>query len=433
MLALARSIGASANLIGYNAGDEPNCDGQMQAVPATVQAIGRFDPTRVVLFNHTAWMKSPQFSQCLEASVAALRAVSVGSFDLYPLTNPWLTGNPGVSGSDFATKASDTLFLQGLTTRALVHFGRAGEPMWVCVEAGGDNQGFSEANNRFKGALAAGSNVLANQSGWSRFTPAWVGLTVSGEGVPAHTSILRVLDPAHAVLSAPATSNAQSTDILVTGGAHDSDCVASANLCVVNGNAYRPTPAEVSAEVWISLINGANGVIYFCHDLDTASFCLGDAMGGGPAQAAASNLGYVDGVVLRFAPVLNAPTIGDCSMQAQNFQTGEAWTTSSCSGGVLTMASDDARLPGMALVKQAKGATYVFAQSDRRSAKGAGFTFTLRGLGGKTATLVYDSDERYAPAASTTSFKATLAPDGSFHDTLGAHGADYEVKIYEVR
>jgi hypothetical protein len=432
MLALARSIGATSNLIGYNAGDEPNCEGQMQSVPAVVAAINAFDPTRVVLYNHTAWMKSPQWSQCLDAQVAALKATSIGSFDLYPLTDPWLTGNPGVSGSDFAAVPNDTLFLQGLTTRALVHFGRSGQPMWVCIEAGGDNLGFAEANNRFKGALAAGSNVLVNQSGWSRFTGAWVGLTVNGAGIPTHTSIVRVLDGAHAVMSAAATATAAGADVTITGGVHDSDCVASVNLCVVNGNEYRPTPAQVSAEVWMSIINGARGVIYFCHDLDSASFCLGDAKGGAPAAAAAANLGYIDSVVLRFAPVLNAPTAGDCSMQQQDFTTGEARTTTACSGGILSMATGDAGVPGMALVKQFRGATYVFAQSDRRSAKGAAFTFTLEGLGGKTARVVYDSDERYAPAASGAGFKTTLSADGVFRDTLGAHGADYEVKVYEV-
>ena len=433
MLALARSIGAASNLIGYNAGDEPNCSSQMQSVPAVVAAIGAFDPTRVVLYNHTAWMKSPQWSQCLDASIAALKATSIGSFDLYPLTDPWLSGTPGYAGSDYASVPNDSLFLQGLTTRALVHFGRARQPMWVCIEAGGDNLGFAESNNRFKADVAAGSAVLVNQSGWSRFTSAWLGLTVSGAGIPAHAAIVRVLDPAHAIMSAPALATASKIDVAVTGGAHDSDCVASVNLCVVNGNEYRPTGAQVSAEVWMSIINGANGIIYFCHDLDSASFCLGDQAGGAPAAATAANLGYINGVVLRFAPVLNALGVGDCSMQQQNFVTGEAWTTSSCSGGILTMASDNAGLPGMAMVKQYGGATYVFAQSDRRSPNGATFTFRLNGLGSKTATLIYDSDERHAPAASSQGFKATLSADGVFRDTIGAHGSDYEVKVYEVR
>ncbi|MBV9996649.1 MAG: hypothetical protein JO127_15705 [Caulobacteraceae bacterium] len=433
MLALAKAIGAERNLIGYNAGDEPSCDGQMQAVPAVVAAIGRFDPSRVVLYNHTAWMKSPQWSQCLPASIAALRATSIGSFDLYPLTDPWLSFSPGYGGSDFESVPNDGLFLQGLTTRALVHFGRPDQPMWAVVGAGGDNFGFSEANNTFKGAVAAGSDVLVNESGWSRFTSAWVGLVVSGAGLAPKTQIVGVVDPTHAKLSAPASASADKADVTVTGGAFDSDCVERVNLCIVNGNEYRPTPAQVNAEVWISLINGARGIGYFCHDRASYSFCLGDAAGGPAAAVAAANLAYVNATILKFAPALNAPTAASCSMQQQNFDSGEAWTTESCHDGVLSMATDNRAVPGMAMVKQLGDVIYLFAQSDRRSEAGARFTFTLSGMASKTATLVYDSNDRYDPAHSAQGFKAALDADGRFSDTLGAHHADYQVKIYAIR
>jgi hypothetical protein len=432
VLSLAKSIGASSNVIGYNAGDEPVCPGTMQQVPAIVSGIQGYDATRIVAYNFTAWMVNPQWltPTCTAASTAALQAVGFGSFDVYPATNAWVR----YPGSDFQSVSQDNLFLQGLTTAALVHDGRAGQPMWVYIESGGDNLGFSGQNNNFSADVTGGSATLTNQSGWSKFTPTWVSLTVSGSGIPANTKIVSITDATHAVMSASATATSANISVAVTGGAGShTDCVASANLCVVNGNEYRATQAQVNAQVWMSIINGAVGIEYFCHDSSSDSFCLGDQTGGATAATTQANLTYIDSVVTRQAPILNAPTAGICSMQVLNYTSGAQSTTTSCANGILTMATSQPSVPGMALVKQYGGNTYLFAQSDRRSTAGASFAYTLAGLAGKTATITYDSNTRYDRPHTTLGHTFTLNGTGQFSDVLGANNDDYQVKIYRIQ
>jgi hypothetical protein len=434
VLALAASIGAQSNVIGYNAGDEPACggtpSGAMEMVPTVVGGINGYDPTRVVTYNYTTWMVSPQYlsAACLSASKTALQKTSIGSFDYYPLTRPW----GKVSGSDFISVPFDGLYMQNVAVQALIHNGRANQPMWAYVESGSDNFGFSEQNNTFAGGITAASKVLVNASGYSKFTSTWVGLTVSASGIPAGTTITSISDATHAVMSAAATGSNASATIAVTGGAQNSDCVASANLCVVNGNEYRPTPVQVNAEVWMSLISGANGIEYFCHDLTTYSFCLGDATGGTAAATTQANLTYVNKNVLAYAAVLNSLTSGICSMQNINYTTGALSTTNSCSNGVLTMATANSAVPGIAMVKKLAGFTYLFAQSDRRSPSGATFTFTLAGLAASTATVLYDSNAQYDTANSSVGKSFILNSSSQFSDTLGANNDHYQVKIYRV-
>jgi hypothetical protein len=465
VLALASSLGASANVIGYNIADEPYCPGNsgpagdpgMSQIPGIVSGITSYDPTRVIMANNTGWMMTPEWlGSCAPYATAALQAASIGSFDLYPITSPFFPLNMFVSGlagnnsipqgnagsliysvSDFRSASNDLLWLQGVATQALAYFARAREPLWVYIESGGDNWGFSEGNNTFQGTITSGSNVITNASSFSSFTSTWIGLTVSGAGIPSGTTIQSVnygTDGIHgttAVMSQNATQSG-SEAITVTGGALNSDCVESANLCVVNGNEFRPTPAEVNSEVWMSLINGANGIEYFCHDLASGSysFCLGN--GGAAATAAQANIAAINSKILGFAPILNAATAGMCSMQQQDHSTGVYSVVSMCSNGILTLQTGDEAVPGMALVKQLNGVTYVLAQSDRRSPTGAAFTFTLQGLAGRTATVIYDSDSQYDPANSIQGNQIQLTGTAQFSDTFGAHNDHYQVKIYSI-
>ncbi len=436
VLALAQSLGAGSSVIGYNAGDEPSCEkGTMQTVPAVIKGIEGFDNTRIVTFNQTTWMITPQWMKtCEDAALSALQAISVGSFDFYPLTGPWFPQVFKYPKSNFLDVPNDSLWVQGLATAALRHDGRPGQPMWVFIEAGGDNLGFSGGNNSFPGGVSAGSRILSNESGWSIFTASWVGLMVSGDGIAAGTRIVAVLDATHVLLSKPAIGTSNRENIIVTGGAGShTDCVAQVNLCVVNGNEYRPTAAQVNAETWMSLINGADGIEYFCHDSSSDFFCMGDVAGGAVAAATQANLTYVSHTVLGFARVLNAPTAGLCSMQQMNYTTGEQSTTTSCSDGNLTIRTANAAVPAMGLLKQVGSVTYLFAQSDRRSPSGSAFTFLLTGLGGKLAKVVYDSNERYDPAHSRHGAAFQLDMTGSFTDVLGEHGDDYQVKVYMVQ
>jgi hypothetical protein len=329
----------------------------MELMPTVVNAISGFDPTRIVAYNHTAWMLNPEWESCLPADTAALRAGSVASFDLYALTNPWFPQVYQFAHGNFLSRHNDSLWIQGLAVQAIGHFAAVNQPLWVFVEAGGDNLEFSEMNNNFPAGVTNGSNVLVNVSGWSKFTAAWMGLKVTGAGIPANTTITQITDSTHARMSSAANGTNASDTITVTGGVYDSDCVASYNMCVTQGNEYRATPVEVNSEVWMSIINGANGIEYFCHDTSSASFCLRDAAGGAGAQAAQANLTYINQTVLGFAPVLNAPTTGICSMDSENYTTGAISTAATCWNGVVKLTTSNPAMPGEVLVKKLGAAT----------------------------------------------------------------------------
>ena len=449
VLALANAIGAQKNVIGYNMGDEPDCLGDngqppFSQIPADLQELSDYDPTRLITFNQTYWPMQPYWwGTCGSTAIKQLQSISIGSYDYYPMTNPALISYdyhyPGNmpshyygAKSDFLSVSNDTMWVQGVVTTAMLHLMLPTQPAWVFVEAGGDNLGFSGGANNFPGSVTSGSTTLVNTSGWSSFTSTWLGLTVSGPGIPANTTITGIIDATHAVLSAAATATSTDPTITITGGdGSNTDCVASANLCVANGNEYRPTSAEVAAEVWMSLISGANGIEYFCHDYTNDFFCMG--LGTDPAALQAQeNITHIDSTVLHFAPELNAPTTGICSMEQMNWNTGVLSTTTSCSNGVLTMATENSAVPGLAMVKQYNGKTFLFAQSDRRSPAGATFTYTLSDLGGKTATVVYDSDTHYDRAHTSRRDTFTLSGTGQFSDVLGANHDDYQVKIYRI-
>ena len=435
ILALAHSLNANSNLIGYNAGDEPSCKPDtIGHVPAIIDGLRRQDSSRPIMFNQTTWMITPQWlGECKDEALSAVRTISIGSFDFYPLTGPWFPQVLHYPKGDFATTPNDSLWTQGMATAALIHDGRPSQPMWVFIEAGGDNLGFSSGNNVFAGGVAAGSATVTNVSGWSVFTSTWLGLTLSGSGIPRGAKITRIIDATHAVLSAPASATSMSELISVTGGAGSgTDCVVRTNLCVVNGNEYRPRAWEVNAEVWMSLINGANGIEYFCHDSSSDFFCMGDIGGGAVAADTQANLTSINSTVRRFASVLNASSKGICSMQHLNEITGESSTTTWCRDGELEISTSDAAVPGMAMVKRSGGLTYLFVQSDRRSSSGAVFTCTVRGLAGQSARVVYDSNERYDARHVAQKRTFILDKDDKFSDTLGQFHDDYQVKIYQI-
>jgi hypothetical protein len=444
-LALSAATGAQSTLIGYMAGDEPSCtpgvpvpDGYnyppaMAQVPTVMAAVNSFDPTRITLYNQVNWMLSPQFQTCLAQSIAALQASNVASVDVFATTNPYGRDSSDHARSDFRSSSNDTLFAQALAVAGTAHFAAPGQPVWAFVESGSDSLGFSLGHNVLVGSVTSGSKVLVNASRWSVFSSTWVGLWVSGPGIPAGTKIASITDATHAVMSNAATATGNGENVNINGGVRNSDCVWAVNLCVVNGNEYRTTPAQVNAEVWMSIINGANGIEYFCHDSVGPDFCLGPAAMGSPAYTVQSNLAYVNRTVLSFAPVINSPTVGICSMQHENYVTGARSVTSSCSDGILALQTSNIAVPAMALAKQMSSSVYLFAQTDRRSATGTVLTMTLAGLAGKTAKVVYDSNAHYDMTHSSVGRTFPLNAAGAFSDTLGANKDDYETKIYQIQ
>jgi hypothetical protein len=209
-----------------------------------------------------------------------------------------------------------------------------------------------------------------------------------------------------------------------------STCDASTNLCSPGLNEYRATAEQVNAEVWMSLINGATGIGYFCDDMKGYDFCLGNNQGGDGATALsiASNLTYVGTTIASFATALNAPLLAMCTMN-----TGPNYTdhTSSCTNGILTMSTSASGVPGSAMARSLGGSLFLFADPERKGS--ATMTFTLNGYAGKTATVVYDANDHYDPSNSSKGKTFTLNAAGQFSDTLGANGHDYQPKIYEIR
>ena len=155
----------------------------------------------------------------------------------------------------------------------------------------------------------------------------------------------------------------------------------------------RPTPHEVKAEVWMSLVHGSKGLIYFVHE-----FQIKDASGkvtrkfNGAGLLADKEMsqavGEINKQIHTLAPVLNSPTVA---------------------GGV-AVASSNAKVPVDTMVKRYRGATYLFAVGMRDGETKA--TFTIPG-----ATVEVLGENR--------TLKVT---GGQFTDTF----KPYDVHLYKI-
>jgi hypothetical protein len=150
----------------------------------------------------------------------------------------------------------------------------------------------------------------------------------------------------------------------------------------------RPTPAQVRTEVWMSLIHGSRGLIYFCHVFRPKFIEAGPLADDEMAEAMTA----INRQIHELAPVLNAPTVADGA----------------------TVSTGNAAAPVDILVKRRDGATYVFAVAMRDAAARA--AFTVAGIKGKTAVEVIGESRRLE------------AVDGRFEDDF----AGYAVHLYRI-
>jgi len=355
---LATNLNSRQYLVGYNLGDEPSCTAQQNAA-STLAATEALDSSRPFFWNMQGYLF--MHGTCSgSVNTNFLKAISIGSFDDYPLIGAWEVTQ---SIPNIAPSPHDVMWVQGWQVSSMVSNGRSGQPIWAYVDTG--------------------------------------------------TSAL---------------------DYPTQNG---SSCDETTNLCTQSsGVHYFRAPGElVNAEVWMTLINGAMGIEYFCDDTNllhgsTAyNFCLGATTSSEASVAAniASNLTYIDSAILSFAPQLNSSVSGRCTMN-----TGTSYTnfTTSCSNGILTMATGNSSVPGSAIAKNYNGTLYLFADSDRNGS--ASMTFTLSGYAGQTATVVYDSNAQYDPTHSSVGTSFTLDGNGRFSDTFGANGHNYQPKIYKI-
>jgi len=157
----------------------------------------------------------------------------------------------------------------------------------------------------------------------------------------------------------------------------------------INNETAKATPHQVKAEVWMSLIHGSMGLIYFVHEWKpevTDSALLND-----PEMLAAVTA--INNQIHKLAPALNSPTIEDGA----------------------TVESSSEEVPVAIMVKRHDGATYVFAVGMRNApAKGA---FHVNGLP-ETSTAEVIGEER------SISIK-----NGKFEDDFEA----YDVHLYRIR
>jgi len=150
----------------------------------------------------------------------------------------------------------------------------------------------------------------------------------------------------------------------------------------------KATPAHVKSEVWMALVHGSRGLIYFVHEFKPRS--NEHALLDDPEMLAAVTA--INHQIHELAPVLNSPTVPD--------------------GG--TVRSSDSEVPIDLMVKRRPEATYVFAVGMRnRPAQGR---FALRGLPAEATGEVLGEDRRLT------------IRDGQFADDFPAYG----VHIYRI-
>jgi hypothetical protein len=117
----------------------------------------------------------------------------------------------------------------------------------------------------------------------------------------------------------------------------------------INHPQRKPTPQQVRAEVWMSLIHGSRGLIYFVHQFKPKSDNA--ALLHDPEMLAAVT--QINRQITDLAPALNSPTVRDA----------------------VTVRSKNLDVPVATMVKQWGGATYLFAAAMRAGATEATFTF----------------------------------------------------------
>ena len=151
----------------------------------------------------------------------------------------------------------------------------------------------------------------------------------------------------------------------------------------------KATPKQVKAEVWMSLVYGSRGLIYFVHEFKPKSTEL--ALLKDPEMLAAVTA--INWQVRELAPALNSPTIKD---------------------GVKVDFSNK-KVPVAAMVKKQGGVTHLFAVAMKPGETEA--TFTLDDLPSGAQVEVLGEDRKIEPA------------DGKFKDHFG----EWDVHLYRIR
>jgi hypothetical protein len=150
----------------------------------------------------------------------------------------------------------------------------------------------------------------------------------------------------------------------------------------------KPTPYQVRAEVWMSLIHGAKGIIYFVH-VFKPKFIEAGLLEDAEMSAAINRLNRE---VLDLAPVLNSPSVNDAG----------------------SVASSNKDAPIDMMVKKSEGSIHIFAAAMRGAdTKGA---FEVNGL------------PHAATAEAIGEGRKIAVKDGKFTDDFKG----YEAHLYKI-
>jgi len=150
----------------------------------------------------------------------------------------------------------------------------------------------------------------------------------------------------------------------------------------------RPTPEQIRSLVWMALVHGARGLVYFAHEFKPRFIEAGLLTYPEISQA----VGKINRQVAGLAPVLNSPTLS----------------------GLATASSSNPAVPIHVLNKDYGGTVYVFAIA-MRDGETTG-RFRAPGLGPQATVKVLDENRSIA------------ARDGEWEDSFQAYG----VHLYQV-
>jgi hypothetical protein len=169
--------------------------------------------------------------------------------------------------------------------------------------------------------------------------------------------------------------------------AHDEKPVWNCIECTRIGNTRtKPTPAQVRTEVWMSLIHGSRGLIYFVHQFQPRFIEAGLLADEEMTRAVTA----LNRQIAELAPVLNSPTLPDA----------------------VSVKSETPDVPIACMVKRCGGATWLFAVAMRAGATRA--TFDLH-HGTGTAEVLGEA-------------RQLAVRDGKFQDTF----EPYAVHLYRL-
>jgi len=156
----------------------------------------------------------------------------------------------------------------------------------------------------------------------------------------------------------------------------------------ISNRERKATPHQVRCEVWMSIIHGSMGLIYFVHEWQPR-FNESAILSDGKMLSAVT---AINRQISELAPVLNSPTVN----------------------GAVSVSSDNKDVPVAVMAKKYEGARYLFAVGMRDGKTNA--KFAVRSLEGKRTVEVLGEN------------RTIISKDGVFRDSFEA----WDVHLYRI-